>query len=55
MDPRKIERIVKGVTKAQQQEARRAVVKTRLENNSRDGRRAIVVAPRLDVLEGVHA
>ncbi len=55
MDQKKIERIVKGITKSQQQEARRAIVKARLENNARDERRTIVVAPRLDVLEGGHA
>ncbi len=55
MDQKKLDRVVKGVVKAQQQEARRAVVKERLENNARDERRQYIVAPRFDVLENGHA
>ncbi|MGA2066868.1 MAG: hypothetical protein ABSG86_17960 [Thermoguttaceae bacterium] len=51
MDQKKIERIVNGVTKSQRQEARRAIVKARLENNARDERRQYVVVPPMHVLD----
>jgi hypothetical protein len=51
MDSNKIERIVKGIVKSQRQEARRAVVKDRLEANARDERRQYVVVPAMPVID----
>ena len=46
MDPKKLKRVLTGIEKSQQQEARRAIVKGRLENNARDERRQYVVVSR---------
>ena len=51
MDSKKVKRVLAGVEKSQQQEARRAVVMERLENNARDGRRQYVVVPTMHILE----
>jgi hypothetical protein len=48
-----IERVVRGIVKAQRQAQRREVVKQRLENNERATKQAIVV-PRFDILSGGH-
>jgi hypothetical protein len=51
MDSNKIERIVKGITKSQEQEAKRAVDKERMEGNARDERQQYVVVPAMHVLD----
>ena len=51
MSDKKIERIVQGITKSQQQETRRAVDKKRMEGNARDERRQYVVVPAMHVLD----
>ncbi|MGA2034162.1 MAG: hypothetical protein ABSG68_18110 [Thermoguttaceae bacterium] len=51
MSDKKIERIVQGITKSQEQEARRAVAKERMEGNARDERRQYVVVPAMPVID----
>jgi metallophosphoesterase superfamily enzyme len=51
MDPKKIERVLTGIHKSRQQEARRAVVKERLEDNARDERRQFIVMPAMHILD----
>ena len=50
----KAARFVKGLVRSQQQEARRQIVKQRLDNNARDERKQFIVAPRFDLLQDGH-
>ena len=51
MDPKKLNRVLTGIEKSQQQEARRAIVKDRLEKNASDERRQCVVIPTMHILD----
>jgi hypothetical protein len=48
---RTIDRVVRGIVKSQQQEARRAVDKNRMERNARDERRQYIVVPAMHILD----
>jgi hypothetical protein len=50
VDQKKIERIVKGITKSQQQEARRAVDKARMTAHER-ATKDLCVVPQMPVLD----
>lgn len=47
-------KMVRGLHRAARQQQVRRETKERLENNARDERRQLIVAPRFDLLEGGH-
>jgi hypothetical protein len=53
VDPKKLDRVTRGVEKAVKQQQARAIAKQRLETNER-ATKQYIVAPRLDILSDGH-
>jgi small-conductance mechanosensitive channel len=53
VDPKKLDRVTRGVEKAVKQQQARAIVRERLERNARASKQHLL-APRLDILSDGH-